>query len=72
MHTVHLFRAIIFSKVHFFSNLCVLCPVESVYSPAAHGGRSLPMDGLTDRNILSRATYHRAPRYGDVRTWVEG
>ncbi len=23
-------------------------------------------------NILSRATYHRAPRYGGMRTWVEG
>ncbi len=22
--------------------------------------------------ILSRATYQRAPRYGGVRTWVEG
>ncbi len=22
--------------------------------------------------ILSRATYHRAPSYGGVRTWVEG
>ncbi len=26
----------------------------------------------TYSNILSHATYHRAPRYGGMRTWVEG
>ena len=27
---------------------------------------------ILDTNILLRATYHRAPKYGGVRTWVEG
>ncbi len=30
------------------------------------------INGLMIFFILSRATYHRAPRYGGVRTWVEG
>ncbi len=34
----------------------------------------LPLYTYSGQNkyILSRATYHRAPRYGGVRTWVEG
>ncbi len=48
-----------------------------IYKPIENGiGRHLRTDIFfkchINMYILSRATYHRAPRYGFVRTWVEG